>query len=117
MSFTIVVNGKARIIGLDGDTPLLWVLRDVLGSTGTKCRCGLALSGACTVHVDGVAIRSCVTPVDSIGVSGVTTIEAICATPASARIPIACWKPRSCNADAVGLATPHPSTFAIRAPR
>ena len=69
MPFTIKVNGQKHSIDVDGDTPLLWVLRDVLGMTGTKFGCGMALCGACTVHVDGVATRSCVTPVDGIGKS------------------------------------------------
>jgi isoquinoline 1-oxidoreductase alpha subunit len=86
MPFTIKVNGGTHSVDVDGDTPLLWVLRDVLGMTGTKFGCGLALCGACTVHVDGIAVRSCITPVDSVGDSAVTTIEAIGATPAGARI-------------------------------
>jgi isoquinoline 1-oxidoreductase alpha subunit len=77
MATTIKVNGVDRTVDVDGDTPLLWVLRDVLGMTGTKFGCGMALCGACTVHVDGVAIRSCITPIDSIGTSEITTIEAI----------------------------------------
>src|SRR4029078_272983 len=71
MAITININGSAHDIDVDGDTPLLWVLRDVLGMTGTKFGCGAALCGACTVHIDGVATRSCVTPVDSIGKSAV----------------------------------------------
>src|SRR5499427_7079250 len=86
MAFTIKVNGTAKSIDVDGDTPLLWVLRDVLGMTGTKFGCGAALCGACTVHIDGVATRSCITPIDGIGDSQVTTIEAIGATPAGARV-------------------------------
>src|SRR5262247_323304 len=86
MPFTIKINGDAHSVDVDGDTPLLWVLRDVLGMTGTKFGCGVALCGACTVHVDGVATRSCITPVDSIGTSQITTIEAIGATAAGARI-------------------------------
>lgn len=86
MAFTINVNGSARSVDVDGDTPLLWVLRDVLGMTGTKFGCGMALCGACTVHINGVATRSCVTPVESIGKSKVTTIEAIGATSAGAKI-------------------------------
>ena len=86
MAFTIKVNGSAHSVDVDGDTPLLWVLRDVLGMTGTKFGCGMALCGACTVHVDGVATRSCVTPIDSVGTSEVTTIEAIGATSAGAKI-------------------------------
>jgi isoquinoline 1-oxidoreductase alpha subunit len=86
MAFNIKVNGTARSADVDGDTPLLWVLRDVLGMTGTKFGCGAALCGACTVHIDGVATRSCVTPIDSIGSSQVTTIEAIGQTDAGAKI-------------------------------
>ena len=86
MAFSIKVNGSTHSVDVDGGTPLLWVLRDVLGMTGTKFGCGLALCGACTVHVDGVATRSCITPIDSIGSSAVTTIEAIGATAAGAKI-------------------------------
>jgi isoquinoline 1-oxidoreductase alpha subunit len=86
MTFKIVVNGTDRSVDVDGDTPLLWVLRDVLGMTGTKFGCGAALCGACTVHVDGIPTRSCVTPIDSIGVSKITTIEAIGATAVGAKI-------------------------------
>ena len=86
MTFQIAVNGINRSVDVDGDTPLLWVLRDVLGMIGTKFGCGAALCGACTVHIDGVATRSCITPIDSIGDSQVTTIEAIGATSAGARI-------------------------------
>ena len=86
MAFTITVNGKTHSVDVDGDTPLLWVLRDVLGMTGTKFGCGMALCGACTVHVNGVPTRSCVTPVDSVGSSKITTIEAIGSTPAGAKI-------------------------------
>jgi isoquinoline 1-oxidoreductase subunit alpha len=66
-----------RSVDVDGDTPLLWVLRDVLGMTGTKFGCGVALCGACTVHLDGAATRSCVTPIGSIGNKSITTIEAV----------------------------------------
>jgi isoquinoline 1-oxidoreductase alpha subunit len=86
MAFTITINGTTRAVDVDGDTPLLWVLRDVLGMTGTKFGCGMALCGACTVHVDGTATRSCITAIDSLGDSKVTTIEAIGATPAGAKI-------------------------------
>src|SRR4030081_1548054 len=80
MAFKIKVNGAEHRVDVDGDTPLLWVLRDVLGMTGTKFGCGMALCGACTVHLNGVATRSCVTTVDSIGDAAVTTIEAVGAT-------------------------------------
>jgi isoquinoline 1-oxidoreductase alpha subunit len=86
MPFTIEVNGAAHEVDVDGDIPLLWVLRDVLGMTGTKFGCGAALCGACTVHVDGVPARSCITPVDSIGSSQVTTIEKVGNTEAGARV-------------------------------
>jgi len=86
MPIAIKVNGTDRTVDVDGDTPLLWVLRDVLGMTGTKFGCGMALCGACTVHIDGIATRSCITPIDSIGRSAITTIEAIGTTPAGAKI-------------------------------
>ena len=86
MAFTVNINGSPRSIDVDGDTPLLWVLRDMLGMTGTKFGCGMALCGACTVHIDGTAVRSCITTIDSIGDSKVTTIEAIGATPVGAKI-------------------------------
>ena len=82
MAFTIKVNAQTHSVDVDGDTPLLWVLRDVLGMTGTKFGCGAALCGACTVHIDGVATRSCVTTIDNVGGSAITTIEAIGETPA-----------------------------------
>ena len=86
MTYAIKVNKNKHSVDVDGDTPLLWVLRDVLGMTGTKFGCGMALCGACTVHIDGVASRSCITPIDSIGNSEITTIEAIGATVAGAKI-------------------------------
>jgi isoquinoline 1-oxidoreductase alpha subunit len=81
MAFTVNVNGTPRIVDVDADTPLLWVLRDVLGISGTKFGCGIALCGACTVHVDGVPVRSCVTPVGTVDEKAVTTIEAVGETP------------------------------------
>ena len=86
MAYTIRVNAVDHSVEVDGDTPLLWVLRDVLGMTGTKFGCGQALCGACTVHVDGQAVRSCQTPVDSVGHSAVTTIEAIGQAPQGAAL-------------------------------
>ncbi len=73
------VNGTVREIDAPGDTPLLWVLRDVLGYTGVKYGCGLAQCGACTVHLDGRAVRSCVMPVSAVGRRKVTTIEGLSA--------------------------------------
>ena len=81
MTFTIKVNGTAHTVDVDGDTPLLWVLRDLLGMTGTKFGCGVALCGACTVHIDGTPRRSCITPINSTGDGAVITIEAIGGTP------------------------------------
>jgi isoquinoline 1-oxidoreductase subunit alpha len=86
MSFKIKVNGSDHEVDVDGGTPLLWVLRDVLGMTGTKFGCGVALCGACTVHLDGRPIRSCITPIESVGNSAITTIEAIGETPAGAKV-------------------------------
>src|ERR1700704_5671138 len=81
MAFTVNVNGTLQTVDVDADTPLLWALRDVLGISGTKFGCGIALCGACTVHVDGVPVRSCVTAVIAVGEKAVTTIEGIGETP------------------------------------
>ncbi len=81
MAFTINVNGAAYSVDVDADTPLLWVLRDLLGMSGTKFGCGAALCGACTVHVAGAPTRSCVTPIAGIGGNAITTIEAVGKTP------------------------------------
>ena len=86
MAYTIKVNAADHSVDVDGDTPLLWVLRDVLGLTGTKFGCGKALCGACTVLVDNTATRSCVTPIDSVGTATITTIEAIGNTPIGRKI-------------------------------
>ena len=81
MAFTIRVNGASHTVEVDPDTPVLWVLRDVLGMTGTKFGCGVALCGACTVLLDGVPARSCVTPIGRIGDKSISTIEALGETP------------------------------------
>ena len=120
MAFEIGVNGEKRSADVDGDTPLLWVLRDVLGMTGTKFGCGKALCGACTVHIDGNATRSCITPIDSIGTSKVTTIEAIGATPIGAAVQKAwlahdvpqcgyCQSGQIMSATALLAENPHPT--------
>src|SRR5262249_30758222 len=83
---TLVVNGEQRQVDVPQDMPLLWVLRDVLGLTGTKFGCGIAQCGACTVHLEGKPVRSCVLPVGTIGARAITTIEAIGATPNGARV-------------------------------
>jgi isoquinoline 1-oxidoreductase alpha subunit len=120
MSFTIKINGNSHNVDVDGDTPLLWVLRDVLGMTGTKFGCGMALCGACTVHIDGAATRSCITLIDSIGASQITTIEVIGATPAGAKVQKAwldremvqcgyCQSGQIMSASALLTSNPHPS--------
>jgi isoquinoline 1-oxidoreductase alpha subunit len=86
VAFTIKINGLDHTVDVDGDTPLLWVLRDVLGMTGTKFGCGMALCGACTVHLDGTATRSCITTIDSVGSAAITTIEAVGNTPSGKKI-------------------------------
>jgi isoquinoline 1-oxidoreductase alpha subunit len=120
MPYDIKVNGAVKSVDVDGDTPLLWVLRDVLGMTGTKFGCGMALCGACTVHIDGAATRSCITSIDSIGTSAITTIEVIGATPAGAKIQKAwldrevvqcgyCQSGQIMSAAALIAGNPHPS--------
>jgi len=86
MAYRLKINGLDRVVDVDGDIPLLWVLRDVLGLTGTKFGCGMALCGACTIHLNGTAIRSCITPIDSVGAAAITTIEAIGDIPAGREI-------------------------------
>jgi isoquinoline 1-oxidoreductase alpha subunit len=86
MAFTISVNGKTRSVDVDDDTPMLWVVRDVLGMTGTKFGCGLGLCGACTIHLDGKPVRSCITPVSTVVGKRISTIEAIGATATGKRI-------------------------------
>ena len=85
-TFTLGVNGESRTVEVAPDTPLLWVLRDILSLTGTKFGCGIAQCGACTVHLAGQAVRSCVLPVSAVGDKAVTTIEAVGKTPTGAKI-------------------------------
>ncbi|MEJ0041082.1 MAG: (2Fe-2S)-binding protein [Rhizomicrobium sp.] len=80
------INGQFREVDAPAEMPLLWVLRDILGMTGTKFGCGIAQCGACTVHVDGKAARSCMLPIGSIGNKAITTIEAVGQTPAGAKV-------------------------------
>src|SRR5678815_2007194 len=75
MAYTLKVNGQSKAVDVPADTPLLWVLRDVLDMKGTKFGCGSGLCGACTVHLNGVAVRSCSTPVSGVGTAAIATIE------------------------------------------
>ena len=86
MPYTIKVNGKSRTVDVEGDTPLLWVLRDTLDMKGTKFGCGMAQCGACTVHIDGVATRSCVTPVSTVGTKSIATIESLSGHPVGKKV-------------------------------
>ena len=120
MAFKIKINGAEHDVEVDGDTPLLWVLRDVLGMTGTKFGCGMALCGACTVHLNGVATRSCVTTVESVGGAEVTTIEAVGQAPSGRKIQQAwlalevvqcgyCQSGQIMSASALLASNPHPT--------
>ena len=120
MPFTIKVNGTPHTVDVDDDTPLLWVLRDVLGMTGTKFGCGMALCGACTVHIDGQPVRSCITTIDSVGTSAITTIEAVGQTPAGRAVQKAwldlevpqcgyCQSGQIMSASALIAGNPHPT--------
>jgi isoquinoline 1-oxidoreductase subunit alpha len=120
MPFTIKVNGTPHTVDVDGDTPLLWVLCDLLGMTGTKFGCGMALCGACTVHIDGQPVRSCITTIDSVGTSAITTIEAVGRTPAGQAVQKAwldldvpqcgyCQSGQIMSASALIAGNPHPT--------
>ncbi len=126
MSYTIKVNGVDRTADVDGDTPLLWVLRDVFGMTGTKFGCGMALCGACTIHMDGNPIRSCITSIDGVGTSAITTIEAVGRTAAGQKIQKAwldlevvqcgyCQSGQIMSAAALLASNPHPNDADIDA--
>ena len=86
LMLSLSVNGQSHQVDVPPDMPLLWVLRDVIGLTGTKFGCGIAQCGACTVHLDGQPVRSCVLPVGSIGSKAITTIEAVGNTPNGAKV-------------------------------
>ena len=83
---TLTINAERRQVDVPADMPLLWVLRDVLGLTGTKFGCGIAQCGACTVHLAGKPVRSCLLPVGTIGERPITTIESVGATPNGAKV-------------------------------
>jgi isoquinoline 1-oxidoreductase alpha subunit len=86
MAFALRINGHDYTVDVEGDTPLLWVLRDSVDLKGTKFGCGAGLCGACTVHLDGAPVRSCMLPVASVGKAAITTIEGIGGTPIGARL-------------------------------
>ena len=123
---TLTVNGRKRQVNAEPDTPLLWVLRDTLGMTGTKFGCGAQLCGACTVHLDGKPVRSCGTPVSAAAGKHITTIEAIGKTEAGRKIQAAwaemdvpqcgyCQSGQIMSATALLAETPHPTDADIDA--
>src|SRR6201982_2745703 len=120
------INGENRTFDAPSDTPLLWVLRDILGLTGTKFGCGIAQCGACTVHVDGKPVRSCVLPIGSLENRAITTIEGIGATASGAKVQKAwldlevvqcgyCQSGQIMSATALLTATPNPDDSDIDA--
>ena len=126
MAFTVKINGETREIDAPQEMPLLWALRQELGMVGTKFGCGIGMCGACTVHVDGVATRSCSLPVGSIGDKEVTTIEALSQSPVGAALQAVwleedvmqcgyCQAGQLMNATALLNANPTPSSAEIHA--
>jgi len=123
---TLRINGEEKTVAAPDDMPLLWVLRDMLGMTGTKFGCGIAQCGACTVHVDGRPVRSCLLPVSAIGERAITTIEGVGATPDGAKVQKAwldleviqcgyCQSGQIMAAAALLASTPHPDDADIDA--
>ncbi len=120
MAYSIRINGHQHTLDVDGDMPLLWALRDELDLRGTKFGCGAGLCGACTVHLDGTPVRSCSTPVSSVGSAAVTTIEGIGSTPVGRKVQEAwlkvdviqcgyCQAGQIMSATALLASTPHPT--------
>ena len=123
---TLKVNGQTHALDVPPDMPVLWVLRDVLGLTGTKYGCGIAQCGACTVHLDGQAVRSCMLPAGGVGAGAIVTIEAMHADPVGARVQKAwldrevvqcgyCQSGQIMQASALLATTPKPSDAEIDA--
>jgi isoquinoline 1-oxidoreductase alpha subunit len=122
----LTINGESKTVDAPPDMPLLWLLRDLLGLTGTKFGCGIAQCGACTVHLDGKAVRSCLLPVGAIGNRAITTIEGVGSTPTGAKVQKAwldleviqcgyCQSGQIMSAAALLEATPHPDDADIDA--
>jgi isoquinoline 1-oxidoreductase alpha subunit len=120
MAYTIMINGTSRTVDVDADMPLLWVLRDELDLKGSKFGCGAGLCGACTVHLDGAAVRACQTPVSTVGKAAVATIEGMAADPMGRRLQVAwmeldvpqcgyCQAGQIMSATALLRQIPHPS--------
>jgi isoquinoline 1-oxidoreductase alpha subunit len=126
MATTLTINGEQRSFDAPADMPLLWVLRDIIGLTGTKYGCGIAQCGACTVHVDGKPVRSCVLPVGALNGRTIITIEGIAASPAGAKVQKAwldleviqcgyCQSGQIMSATALLASTPNPDDSDINA--
>ena len=126
MATTLTINGEQKSFDAPADMPLLWVLRDIIGLTGTKYGCGIAQCGACTVHVEGRPVRSCVLPVGALNGRSVTTIEGVAASPAGAKVQKAwldleviqcgyCQSGQIMSAAALLASTPNPDDSDINA--
>ena len=126
MAYVLKINGKSHTVDVEPDTPMLWVLRDTIGMVGTKFGCGAGLCGACTIHLDGVAVRGCQTPVSRVGTKAVTTIEGIGASEVGARVQKAwidhdviqcgyCQAGQIMSATSLLARTPHPTDAQIEA--
>ena len=126
MATTLTINGEPKSFDAPAEMPLLWVLRDIIGMTGTKYGCGIAQCGACTVHVDGKPVRSCVLPVGALNGRSITTIEGVAASPAGAKVQKAwldleviqcgyCQSGQIMSATALLASTPNPDDSDIDA--
>jgi isoquinoline 1-oxidoreductase subunit alpha len=126
MATTLTINGEQKSFDAPADMPLLWVLRDIIGMTGTKYGCGIAQCGACTVHVDGKPLRSCVLPVGALNGRSITTIEGVAASAAGAKVQKAwldleviqcgyCQSGQIMSAAALLASTPNPDDSDINA--